>query len=138
MKVLLTLKENFRKIEIKFFSVVRYFTWKLELVSNILWAIVDSNLFSDKVSHKTKHLCKVSFSSYIWFLSYLKLTFWWCLYTTCRRRRLNEPLFTFFCCNNKYRIISLDSCFFRKSWKMFLTNIMMHNRQRCNEKQKNV
>ena len=27
------------------FSVVRYFTWKLEFVSNILWMIVSGNIF---------------------------------------------------------------------------------------------
>ena len=40
MKVLLTLEENSSQIEIKLFPV-RYFTRKLELVSDILWVTVD-------------------------------------------------------------------------------------------------
>ena len=41
MKVLLKLEKNSWKIEIKIFPVLRCFTWKLELVSDILWVIVD-------------------------------------------------------------------------------------------------
>ena len=42
MQVLLILEENFLKNRNLTFPVVRYFTWKLVLVSNILWLIVDS------------------------------------------------------------------------------------------------
>ena len=42
---------------------------------------------SEKASHENKHLSK------IWFLSYIRLKFCWCLYTNCR---MNEPLI-FFC-----------------------------------------
>ena len=40
MKILLILAKNSWKIEIKLFSVMRYFAWKLKLVSNILGMIV--------------------------------------------------------------------------------------------------
>ena len=40
MKVLLILAVNSWKTEIQKFPVVRYFTWNLELVWNILWVIV--------------------------------------------------------------------------------------------------
>ena len=39
MKVLLILEKNSGEIEIKLFPVVRYFTWNLTLISNILWVI---------------------------------------------------------------------------------------------------
>ena len=41
IKILLILVKNSRKSEINFFPVVRYFTWKLELATHILWMIVD-------------------------------------------------------------------------------------------------
>ena len=37
--------ETFLKNRNKTFPVVPYFTWKLELVSNILWMIISGNLF---------------------------------------------------------------------------------------------
>ena len=55
-----------------------------------------SNLFSDKVSHKNKNLCKVSFPNNILFLNYVKLKLWCCFYTTCFWRRMNKPLFRIF------------------------------------------
>ena len=56
------------------------------------------NLFPEKLSYKIKNLYnfQISFSIDILFLSYVKLKFWWCLYTFCYRRRINEPLFTIF------------------------------------------
>ena len=60
------------------------------------WLYLGSYLFSDKVSHRYKHLCKIACSNYIWFLSYVKVEFWWWLYTSRSRRRTNGPLFTAF------------------------------------------
>ena len=47
MKILSVLVKIFWKTEIEPFYVVRYLTWKLELVSNILWVIVYSKLSID-------------------------------------------------------------------------------------------
>ena len=43
--------------------------------------------------HKNNHLCKISFLNDIWSLSNVKLTFWWCLHTTCCRWNNVEKLF---------------------------------------------
>ena len=42
MKALLILEENFRKIELETFPAVRHSARKLELVPDILWAMVDN------------------------------------------------------------------------------------------------
>ena len=52
MKVSPKLEEHSWKIEIEIFPVVRYSTWKLELVSDILWVIVGT-MFQLKVTTLT-------------------------------------------------------------------------------------
>ena len=50
MKTFSALTKIFWKIEIELFPLVRYFTWKLNIVSNILWMIAKStmNIFFQK------------------------------------------------------------------------------------------
>ena len=45
--------KEFLKTSNETFSIVGYFAWNLELVSDILWLIVSENFFFDCNSHKT-------------------------------------------------------------------------------------
>ena len=58
IKVLLILVENSWKIEIKL--AVRYFTWKLELVSDILWVIVALQRPNSFIMNFNKYLSNLS------------------------------------------------------------------------------
>ena len=64
MKILLILARNSWKTEIKLFPVVRYFTWKLELVSDILWMIVGRHSKTKKIDEKMKYISMESNESY--------------------------------------------------------------------------
>ena len=46
-----------------------------KLVRGLKEPSLGTNLFSIKVTHKNEHLCKISFSNDIWFLSCAKLQF---------------------------------------------------------------
>ena len=69
MKVLLILAESSWKTEIKLFPVVRYFTWKLELVSNILWVIVGQTVLP-LGKNLLKILEKFNNESYVFFIKF--------------------------------------------------------------------
>ena len=78
---------------------------------SIKGALSRLKFFSDKAPRKKTDLCKISFSSDIWFPCSVKLKFRWCLNTTCYRLKINEPLFTIFCCNNSRKSVI---CYFKK------------------------
>ena len=82
---------------LKLFAVlfVRQCYWngnKYYLVSSSKRFYLGSDILSDKASHTNKHLCQISFSNDIWFLSQTKLKFWWYLYITCCRQKMSELL----------------------------------------------
>ena len=65
------------------------------------------------------NVCEISFSNDIWFLSYVKLKFWWCLYPSCCHLWfVHLLLFTIFSLQ-LLQAISLIIVFLKKSWKFF-------------------
>ena len=97
-----------------------------------------SDLFSEKVCHKNKHLCNILFSKDIWFLSCARLKLWQCLHTIYCRWGMNKPLKLQLLTLQQLSTISLIILFFLNVEIFFLMHIMAHNRHRYNSNQINV